>query len=211
MKTKINLFIITFLVGLNCWGQVSNNNLQSTLEVNQVLQCKWNAYDGIPYSQVPSANLGSTSFELLENSKIAFLCNSTSEIIVINTIDGKKTNKFPVIFAPRDFVYDDGLFYVLSEKQVIVYDKNGKEKNKFPFPDKYLGTERITRFNNSTYLLLPSGNCLKIEVNGNSITPIEYSGWITLSGKYIKTQLKGENAYSITAVLIKGKINKYKN
>jgi len=208
MKTKINLFFVITLLVLNCWGQMSNNKLQSTFEVNQVLQCKWNVNDGIPYSQVPGANLGATSFEPLENNKIAFLCNSTSEIIVINTIDGKKINKFPVIFAPRDFVYDDGLFYVLCEKQVIVYDKNGKEKNKIPFPDKYLGTERITRFNNLTYLLLPSGNSLKIEDNGNSITPIEYSGWITLSGKYIKTQLKGENAYSITAVLIKGKINK---
>lgn len=205
MKTKINLFLVITLVGLNSWGQVSNNNLQSTFEVNQLLICKWNTNDGIPYSQVPGANIGATSFEVIENNKIAFLCNSTSEIIVINTIDGKKTNKFPVIFAPRDFVYDNGLFYVLSEKQVIVYDSNGKENNKFSFPDKYIGTERMTRFNNSTYLLLPSGNSLKIESNGNSIVPIEYNGLITSSGKYIKTQLKGESAYSISVVLINGK------
>lgn len=205
---KINLFLISIIVVVNCWGQKPNNNLQSTFAVNQLSVIKWNDSNGIPYSQVPGANLGATSFEVLENNKIAFLCNSTSEIIVINEIDGKILNKFPVFFAPRDFAYNNGFFYVLGEKQVFVYDINGVEKNKFSFPDKYLGTERIYRFNNSTYLLLPSGNSLKIESNGNSITPIEYSGWVTSSGKYIKTQIKGENSYTVTVVLINSKINK---
>ncbi len=205
MKTKIALFFVITLVG-NSWAQVSiNNNYPSKMEVSQVLQCKWNTQDGIPYSQVPGANLGATSFEVMENNKIAFLCNSTSEIIVINTIDEKKMNKFPVVFAPRDFAYDNGLFYVLSEKQVIVYDATGKEKNKFSFPETYLGTERLARFSNATYLLLPSGNSLKIESDGNSITSQEINGWITSSGKYVKTLFNGDNSYNITMVLTNGK------
>ncbi len=211
MKTKIILFLALALTGLNGWGQISINpvnnkgTIQSKLEVKQLSLSKWNTQDGIPYSQVPGANLGATSFELLDSNRVAFLCNSTSEIIIINTSDGEATKKFPVIFAPRDFIYDNGLFFVLSERQVIVYDANGKEKNQFSFPNIYLGTERLARFGNATYLLLPSGNSLKIESGGIALSPDEFEGWITSTGAFIKTQLNGGNSYSVKVIQQNGK------
>jgi hypothetical protein len=172
---------------------VSNANLN----VTQISFSEWNTPSGIPYSQVPGANLGATSFQIIDEKQIAYLCNSTSEIIISNITDGKSVKKFPVSFAPRDFVYDKGFFYVLSEYLVTVYDESGMEHKKYPFPATYPGVERLTRNNDATYLLLPSGNSLMIENCGTPVHPVEYSGIITGTGQFIKTQITGNNTYSI--------------
>lgn len=165
--------------------------------VKELSSTKWNTPEGIPYVKAPGVNLGVTSFELLDENRIAYLSNATNEIIFTKTADGVATNKFLVSSAPRDFVYGNGFFYVLFERQVTVYDENGKTRNSFSFPDSYMGVERITRYNNETYLLLPSGNCVKIESSGKTVTPQEYEGWITMSGNFIFTKLKSDNSYSI--------------
>lgn len=210
MKPKIILFLIFALAELNGWSQSSNtlnkeSNIPSKLEVNQLSISKWNTIDGIPYRQGTDVNLGATSFEVLDESRIAFLCNSTSEIIIINNASGKTIKKFLVILAPRDFVYDNELFYVLNERYVVAYDVNGKEINKFSFPDAYLGTERLLRFSNETYLLLGNGNSLKIESQGLSISPQEHEGWITSTGYFIKTQPNSDNSYLVKVILSNGK------
>ena len=210
MKTKLVLFFVIALAGLNCLGQLvikpgnNKNAIPTKMEVNQLSVTKWNEQDGIPYIQVPGANLGAISFELLGKNRVAFLCNSTNEIIIINISDGKVTKKIPVFYAPRDFVYDDGLFYVLGERKISIYDFDGKEKNQFPIPYNYIGTERLARFNNSTFLLHGSGNCLMIESRGIAITPVEYEGFITGTGNFIKTKLVGDYLYSVKIILPNG-------
>ncbi|MBA3705450.1 MAG: hypothetical protein H0W84_05990 [Bacteroidetes bacterium] len=200
MRSGTILFFALALVGYKSWGQSSN------LEVKQLSISKWNAFDGIPYAQSPEANLGATSFEVLENeNRIAFLSNATNEIIVTDKNSGKAIKKFPVVSAPRDFIYDNSSFYVLSERQVILYDTNGKEKNNFTFPNAYLGTERLLRFNNATYLLLPNGNSLKIESDGFSLISQEYEGWITSAGYFVKTEIDGNNSYGVKVIHSNGK------
>jgi hypothetical protein len=174
------------------------------LNVQELSLTKWGSQEGITYKQVAGANLGATSFEILDNNRVAFLCDAASEIIITDRESGKSTNRFPVIYSPRDFVYDAGFFFVLNEGQVIVYDINGKEVNLLTFPNEYFGTERLTRFDNATYLLLPSGNSLKIESGGNAITPQEYEGQITSMGTFIKTQLNGNNSYSVKVIRANG-------
>ena len=87
-----------------------------------------------------------------------------------NNADGKRIKNFPVAFAPRDFSYDKNKFYVLTEYKIDVYDESGKTINSFDFNRKYVGVERIARYNNSTYLILPSGNSLLVESNNQSVT-----------------------------------------
>ncbi len=174
------------------------------LNVQELSLTKWDSQEGISYRQVAGANLGATSFEILDDKRIAFLCDATSEIIIIDRGSGKSTNRFPVTDSPRDFICDNGFFFVLSEGQVTVYDANGKETNQFTFPNVYSGTERLARFNQGDYLLLPSGNSLKIESGGIAITPQEYEGWITSTGTFIKTQLNGDNSYSVKVIRANG-------
>jgi hypothetical protein len=133
-------------------------------------------------------------------NKIAFLSNASNEIIITDRTSGKAINRFPVTFAPRDFVYDNGVFYVLGEKFVIAYNENGKLLKQLSFPGTYLGIERVTRFNNATYLLLPSGNCFQIE-SGK-----EHEGWITSAGNFVFTKLNGDNSYSVKLITNTGKI-----
>jgi hypothetical protein len=180
-------------------------NLQSAacLNVQELSNSKWNTADGIPYKLVPGVNLGATSFEVLTGNEIAYLCNASNEIIITDKTSGAAIKKFPVLFAARDFVYDNGLFYVLNARQVSVYDTTGKNVSDISFLNNvYTGVERLARYNNETYLLLPSGNSLKIESAGKTIEAKEYVGWITNAGYFIKTKISGKNTYSFT--LIKG-------
>src|SRR5207244_150657 len=64
----------------------------------------------------------------------------------------------------------------------------------------YLGVERLARFNNATYLLLPSGNSFNIESGKES------SGWITSAGHSVVTKLNGDNSYSVK-IITAGKKN----
>lgn len=172
---------------------------KSSLEFNisQLSLSEWNTQTGIPYSQVPGANLGATSFQIIDQNRIAFLCNSTSEVIITNKSTGKSIKKFKVSMAPRDFVYESDKFYVLSEYEVTVYDETGNELIKYPFPMAYQGVERLIRFNDATYILLPEGISLMVENCGTPIEPTKYKGIITGNGSFITSQITGNNSYLI--------------
>ena len=190
-----------------CYAQ--NKASQPVLSVEKVSSTKWNSPDGIAYKKVPGANLGAMAFEILNNNRIAFLCNSSSEIAIVNTADGKTVNKFPVTFAPRDFSYDKNKFYVLTEYKIDVYDESGKANNSFDFNRRYVGVERIARYNNSTYLLLPNGNSLLVESNNQSVEPKEIDGCITSLGNQVTIKQNGISNYIVTLISPTG--NKLEN
>ncbi len=168
-----------------------------SFNVLQISKSEWNTPDGIPYIQVPGANLGATAFQILDKNRIAYLCNSTSEIIITDQSTGKAIDKFKVSVAPRNFVYENGKFYVLSGYKVTAYDEIGNELIKCPYPMSYQGIERLVRFNDATYLLLPAGNSLMIEDCGVSIEPVELKGVVTENGYFISSQITGNSSYSI--------------
>jgi hypothetical protein len=166
--------------------------------VSKISTIAWNTPTGIPYIQVPGANLGATSFEIIDSNRLAFLSNASNEIIIVNKTSGDFLLRFPVSMYPRDFVFDRGLFYVLEENRITAFTETGQITDRFTFPEKYLGVERITRYNNGTYLLLPSGNSFEIGTN------IEHEGWITNNGDFVTTKLNG-NSYSIKITTFSGK------
>jgi hypothetical protein len=168
--------------------------------ISQVSLSEWNTPSGLPYTQVPGANLGPTSFAIMDENRIAFLCNSSSDIIITNKSTGKSIERFQVSFAPRDFVYEKGFFYVLFENVVKLYNEKGIELTKFPFPSEYQGVEKLLRSKDATFLLLPSGNSLLIEKKGKPVVPIEYSGYVTGTGQFITAQIVGDYSYSIKAL-----------
>ncbi len=176
----------------------------SGYSVEQVNFIKWDPDFGIPYNQVPGANLGSTSFAILDENRMAFLCNSTAEIVTTDKTNPNVITKFKVCVAPRDFIFDNDHFYVLSEDQVIVYDIHGNEGAHFSFPKNYIGVERLTRQNNNTYLLLSSGNSLKVESAGRSMIPEESKGGISKQGSYILARLNGNSSFQLTIKMKNG-------
>lgn len=200
-KTKMKIKILLPLFILLYISSRGQDKPASAYDVVEVSSAKWNNELGIPYKKVPGANLGATSFSVVDHSRIAYLSNATNEIIITNKSTGMKALKFQVTFAPRDFVYDDDHFYVLSESQVTVYDSTGKAVKKFLIPDSYLGIERLTRYGDATYLILPSGNSLLIESAGESIQPKEFEGVITDAGYFVKTRFAGVNSYSVKIIM----------
>jgi hypothetical protein len=182
-------------------GTVNAQNGQSPagFNVHELSASKWNSQDGLIYKKAPGVNLGVTSFEVIADNKIAFLSSASNEIIITDKTTGKAIKKFAVSFSPRDFVYDKGFFYVLDEHLVNVYNEVGKLIKKLDFPNSYLGVERLTRYNNATYLLLPSGNSFDIE------SAREYDGWITSSGNFVLTKLNEGNSYSFKVITTSGK------
>jgi hypothetical protein len=199
-KNNSFLFAISIAVAIIGTLQAQSRQSSASWNVQEISMTKWNSQDGIPYMQAPGVNLGAVAFDMIAVNKIAFLSNASNEIIITDRTSGKAINRFPVTFAPRDFVYDNGVFYVLGEKFVIAYNENGKLLKQLSFPGTYLGIERVTRFNNATYLLLPSGNCFQIE-SGK-----EHEGWITSAGNFVFTKLNGDNSYSVKLITNTGKI-----
>jgi hypothetical protein len=207
MKTKKNY---PYLLALLILGTTSLNAQEKQpplgLSVHQLSTSKWNTQDGIPYKQAPGINMGAISFEVLSTTEVAYLCNATNEVMIADAESGSVKTKFPVLFAPRDFAYDNGFFYVLNADQVAQYDKNGAFIKNIPFPSgQYTGTERLTRYNNATYLLLPSGNSLKIEEAGQLVEARVYEGWITSTGSFVTTKITGKHSYSFTVITADGK------
>jgi len=166
---------------------------------------KWDEQSGLHYKQVPGFNLGVTSFAVIDKNKIAFLSDASNEIVIKSQSPDSILSRFPVLTAPRDFTYDNGNFYVLGESQVGVYDVTGKMVRSISYPASIVGVERITRYNNATYLLLPSGYSAEIESAGNVIQPLGHIGWITSSGNYVYTKISG-NTYSVKVVTADGKV-----
>jgi len=207
MKAQLLILGICFFY-INVSGQNITTKSIPEYNISQLSFIGWDPQIGLPYKQVPGANLGAISFVLLNSNRIAFLSSSTSEIIITKKYDGKIIKRFQVAFAPRDFVYDEGFFYVLSEYQINKYDENGKQISKTSFSDLYKGVERIARYNKSNFLLLPTGNSLMIDSCGISITPKICEGVITNTGVFVSTQIK-DNTYTIKLVTKDGK--KYNN
>ena len=201
------LILGIFVCFISLFVPAQTNNTTGNINVKEYSLTKWDPQEGVLYKQVPGANLGATSFEIMNNNLIAYLSNSENEIVITDRTSGKAVKRFNVSLAPRDFCYSNGYFYVLSEDRVTQYDKTGTEIKSFTFPEDYRGVERLTRFNNSTYLLLPSGNSLLIESNGHSVKPKETDGWITAAGNSVITRITGYNSYSIK--VITGKARSY--
>lgn len=214
MKIITSLFFIFILFGYKADGQHSSkqNNLEkftpSKFEAKQFLFTDWNTNDGLPYKQVPGVNLGVTSFLILDQTTVCFLSDASNELIIFNKETRKVSSKFPVVFSPKDVLYENAHFYVLSERQVIVYNIYGLEINRFALPEEYFGrASRLVRFNDATYLLLGSGNSLKIEYKGHKTEVLnEINGWMTSSGIVIGTRVNGDNSYMLEAILQNGEI-----
>lgn len=185
-------------------GQGGTENVKATLSVYQLAFFKWDNPEGVTYRQVPGANLGAVSFTCMGKNKTAFLCNSTSEIVILGNRKGNSIARFPVTFAPRDFILDKNRFYVLSEFKMEIYDESGKNTGTVNFDRSITGVERMARYNDSSYLLLPSGNSLLFESGGRNIEPKEYEGWITGSGIRVKTAITGDNKFRITVFMKNG-------
>jgi len=203
MKTKKSFYsaLVLALLGMG-YGTVFAQSKPGDvgLNVQRLSMSKWNTPDGIPYKEVPGFNLGVISFEVLGGNQIAFLSSASNEVIITDQSSGSLIKKFPVPTAPRDMAYDNGFFYVLNARMVSVYDANGNLSRTISFPGSYTGVERIARYGNATYLLLPDGNSLEIESGGSAIDAQKQEGWITSAGFFVVTKISGGNGYSFAVL-----------
>lgn len=203
MKTKI--LAISMLVGL--YGFNNAQNQQKSLakkgfDVNKVFQKQWNTSQGLTYLKVQGANLGVTSFEEMDNNKVAFLSDASNEVIVTEKASGKTVSKFSLPGVPKDFAYDNGSFYVLFDNSIAVYNESGKTVSTLPVSNGFENAAKITRYNNATYLLLASGNSVKV---GGKSAQTEVTGWITSGGSYVYSEITGDNSYKIQVTNSKGR------
>lgn len=215
MKNTLLLFSLAIALFKTSFGQQdvvasANEPLKKGFSVHEICSSKWDAQNGLAYKKAAGANLGVTSFELMDKNRLAFLSDASNEIVVIDKLNGKTLSKFNVASAPRDFVCDKETFYVLYENRLMLYNEKGKEIKTFFFGNSFPGVVRMARYNNATYLLLPSGNSVQIETGGNETKPQAFKGWITSSGNFVITQLNGGNSYSVLINTTDGKSSEKK-
>lgn len=198
MKKNLLLFSMALCFLDMAYAQQSSMlGLKRGYVVKEICKIQWDTPNGLRYKKVAGTNLGVTSFEIMDKNCIAFLSDASNEIIITEKLNGKALSRYTVANAPRDFVYDKGNFYVLFENSVIVYDEKGTTLKTIPYPNSLVGVERIARYNNSTYLLLPSGNSVQIEsASGASVNEV-YKGWITSSGMFVYGKLSSANSYMV--------------
>ncbi|MHB8402180.1 MAG: hypothetical protein ACYDCN_09210 [Bacteroidia bacterium] len=177
--------------------QYSTPVLKKGYAVKEICKLQWDTPQGLRYKKVAGTNLGVTSFEVIDKNHIAFLSDASNEIIITEKSSGRALNRFTIANVPHDFAYDKGNFYVLFENTVVVYDEKGTTLKTIPYPNSLVGVERITRYNNSTYLLLPSGNSVLIESAFAASVNEVYKGWITSSGMFVYGKLNGANSYMV--------------
>ena len=190
-KFAVSLFL---LLGLLHTTTAQRN----TFSVEEVTHLNWgNNPQKVHYAQLPGFNFGVTSFEVIDNNRIAFLSNSSHEIIIADAQKNEISYRFTVKPFSRDFIYENGLFYVLKNYNVTIYNTQGETINSIDYSRDILGVVKITRFNNETYLILPSGKSVKIESNGNEVTSEETKGVITEKGNLVSSYISGTNTYTI--------------
>lgn len=166
--------------------------------IRQVAFIPWNEKDGITYKQVPGANLGVTSFEIIDSANIAFLSDASNEILIYNFRQEKMIRSFMILPAPRDFAYNSGKFYVLGERNIEIYDTTGYKTGICEIPAEFQGIMRISRFNATTYLLLPSGHSLKMG-NSDGLTEFSfYDGWVINKDLSVKTRILNDTSFEIS-------------
>lgn len=206
MNKITSLFCLFLCLLFMISAKAQNQKMETNWNVETVSVSDWDRQTGVPYVQVPGANLGATSFTLLDSNRLAFLSNSSNEVIIVDRLSGRSISRFVISFSPKDFVFANGSFYVLSDRNVVVFNEKGKELDRIDFPAKYTGVERIARYGKSTYLLLPNGNSLYIQTDGQSTNVVhEQEGWITSTGNFIAVKLNKGNGYFITVITPQGR------
>ncbi|MBK8148496.1 MAG: VCBS repeat-containing protein [Acidobacteria bacterium] len=165
------------------------------LAVDGLFSVGWNAGSGVAYERRPGVNLGVISFDEAGGERIALLANAADEIVVIDRRSGALIKRFAVANGARDLVFDGGIFYVLADERIVAYDERGKQISETPVPEAGRGTERIARYGGETYLLLPSGNSLKVDPRPFGAS--EDEGWITATGAFVSTALTGGDSFAV--------------
>lgn len=105
-RSSINIRILIFFLSIwYCSNCVFAQEVirQAYFDVEELSLTKWNLDDGIKYKQVPGANLGVVSFDDLDSKRLAFLSNSSNEIVIVNKNDGRAIKRFKIFYASRDF------------------------------------------------------------------------------------------------------------
>src|ERR1700752_1584802 len=197
MKKNLVLFsmALCFFVAINAQQQTVVLP-KKTFAVKEICKTVWDKPKGLSYKKVAGANLGVASFEVMDKRRVAYLSDAVDEIIIADKVTGQALSRFAVVAAPRDFVYDKNNFYVLYESSVLVYDEKGKVIKTLTYPNTIVGVARLARYNNGTYLLLPSGNSVQIENAGTSVME-SHVGWITEAGMFVTSKLNGAHSYMI--------------
>jgi hypothetical protein len=201
MKRLSLLLFISLCMKYNAHSQHNTGHkttppAKTGFSVKTISKTSWNTPDGLRYIKVPGANLGCTSFEPVDKSRLALLSDASSEIVFISKANGKVLQRFKVADAPRDFAFDKGIFYVLADNRLCEYDESGKLLKATTLPASLMGANRISRYNNATYVLMPSGNSAEIITSTLEASVKSHKGWISANGTFISTALKGERSYS---------------
>lgn len=164
------------------------NAVGSGWAVQHLVTIPWSNEGGVPYTQVPGANLGAVAFALTDSNRMALLCNSVSEIRVFANTDGVLLQKFPVVFAPRDFVFANGKYYVLADRSVTTYSSEGSAIDEISLPDDAQGATRVTVVDSGVHIWLPNGNTLTVYRDGNHVKEVR-KGWLMPNGTLVFTAI----------------------
>ena len=81
-KNLLLLSIVLCFLDAAYAQQFSVSTPKKSYAVKEICKAAWNTPNGFRYKKVAGANLGITSFEVMDKNRIAFLSDASNEIIL---------------------------------------------------------------------------------------------------------------------------------
>lgn len=186
------IFSILLLTSFFSFGQPVGSK---KMYIQERVKLNWSNKDGIPYTQTFDANWGATAFAKISESETAYLCSNSMEIRFFES--EKLVKKLLLTDWAQDFLFEEKTqrFYLLYKDFVVMINENGKELDRFPYPNQF--PWRLELVNDNLFVLNADGTSDCIAKNSEKIMPITYKGWAAQNAKFIESIRENANEYSI--------------
>ncbi len=169
-----SIVLITLLFSFSLF---SAHHVVTKIEIN------YGSKDGILVNKTSSGNYGILSFVMTGKDEVALLCNVEQKVKMFNISTNRLDRELFLNDIPEDFIYNNGVFYILAGYKIHVYSKYGPKFLEFPISNNFRFIERLRIVDDCLYVLTSRGNSYKVFENGRAL-PCEQQeknfikGWI---------------------------------
>lgn len=192
MKCIIKILCLLHLLSINLIGETKAQENNQKFNASELFKVNWQNYDALPYKKDLSLNSSFIAFEPLEKGQTAFLSDVDNTILIYNNENGDLVNSIDMDFRPFDFTFSNNTFYVLSEKEIVLYDKSGDKKDKLQLNYRNKGINDIKVFENNIFFLNPNGTTISLNEADKVM-----KGWLLYDGTYAETLITNDYGYLV--------------
>ncbi|MBI5219025.1 MAG: hypothetical protein HY958_08855 [Bacteroidia bacterium] len=185
-----------------CWLSFSVS-AQPDFNIKLLDEFQWGGATGIPYKIDYGENTCVSSFEMLGDDKVAFLCPVSNSIKIFNLNLKNFQTEIPIARGARDFIFVDGKYYVLYSYKIVEYNEHGFILNIRNYNRTIKDVTGLKFINNTLYLLSYDQKTYPVAdetLNEDQV----HDGWMLDADLFGKTLKKGNNQFDLVLAGLNG-------